>query len=108
MKMCPGGNLNRLGELFQGDAADQIITMASFIVILSEAYEQAAAFEARRRGDEYTSDPLTLDEMMALENMETFQKLQEEAVAAWIKDAETTVESEPIKSKKKTKAPVKK
>ena len=104
MEMCPGNDLGRFSELFEGTASDQIITMAGFIVVLSQAYEQAAAFEARRRGEEYTQDPLTLDEIMSIEDMKVFEQLQTEAVKAWVKDAETTVESEPIKSKKKAKS----
>lgn len=103
MKMCPGGDLNRFSELFSGDAADQIMTMASFIVALSQGYEYYQEFCARRDGKEYHGDPITFDELMALEDFETFNQLQEEAVAAWVGDAKTTVESEPIKPKKKRK-----
>lgn len=101
MKMCPGGDLSRFGELFKGDAADQMMSMSSFIVILSEGYEYYQEFCAKRDGKTYDRDPVTFDELMALDDMETFAKLQEEAVKAWTGDAQVTVESEPIKSKKK-------
>ena len=108
MEMCPGGDLNRFGELFDGSTSEQIISMAGFIVVLSQGYEQARAFEAKRNGEEYTPDPLTLDELMSLEDMRIFEELQSEAVKAWVKDAETTVESEPVKTKKKGKTTGKK
>lgn len=101
MKLCPGGDLGRFSELFEADAADQMFTMASFIAIMSEGYEFQKEFEARRRGETYQRDPVTLDEIMALEDIEVFNKLQEEAVAAWVGDAAVTVQSEPQKSKKK-------
>lgn len=101
MKMCPGGDLSRFQELFNGDASDQMLAMASFIVALSQGYEYFQEFCARRDGKEYHGDPITFDELMALEDFETFNQLQEEAVAAWVGDAQTTVESEPIKTKKK-------
>lgn len=100
MKMCPGGDLARFAELLT-DTADQILTMASFVAIMSEGYERQQEFEAKRRGETYERDPITLDEIMALEDIDLFNRLQEEALAAWTKDAETTVESEPPKSKKK-------
>ena len=103
MKMCPGGNLSRFQELFNGDASDQMLTMASFIVALSQGYEYFQEFCAKRDGKEYHGDPITFDELMALEDFDVFNKLQEEAVAAWVGDAQTTVESEPIKTKKKRK-----
>ena len=100
MKMCPGGDLARFSELLT-DTADQILTMASFVAIMSEGYELQQEFEAKRRGETYERDPITLDEIMALEDIDLFNRLQEEALKAWTKDAETTVESEPPKSKKK-------
>lgn len=103
MKMCPGGDLSRFQELFNGDASDQMLTMASFIVALSQGYEYFQEFCARRDGKEYHGDPITFDELMALEDFDVFNRLQEEAVAAWVGDAQTTVESEPIKTKKKRK-----
>lgn len=103
MKMCPDGDLGRFQELFNGDASDQMMTMASFIVALSQGYEYFQEFCAKRDGREYNGDPITFDELMALEDFEVFNKLQEEAVAAWVGDAQTTVESEPIKTKKKRK-----
>lgn len=103
MKMCPGGDLSRFQELFNGDASDQMLTMASFIVALSQGYEYFQEFCAKRDGKEYHGDPITFDELMALEDFDVFNKLQEEAVAAWVGDAQTTVESEPIKTKKKRK-----
>ena len=103
MQLCPGGDLNRIGELFGGTDSDKIIAMASFISVMSQGYEMAKEFEAKRNGETYNTDPITLDELMALEDMEIFYKLQEEAVAAWVGDAITTVQSEPPKSKKKGK-----
>jgi hypothetical protein len=102
MQMCPGGDLSRFGELFE--SGDQIINMSAFITIMSEGYEQFAEFEARRKGETYTKQPITMEELMALSDLETFNKLAEAAMAVWIEDGKTTVESEPPKSKKKVKA----
>lgn len=101
MKMCPDGDLSRFTEIFSGDQADQMISMAGFICAMSKADEQAKEFEARRSGGTYTQDPITLDEIMNLEDFETFNQLQSEAIAAWVKDSSVTVETEPVKSKKK-------
>ena len=104
MKMCPGEDLNRLTELFAGSQADQILTMSAFITIMSEADEQARAFEAQRKGEAYEKDPVTMDEIMALEDMDVLVQLSNEAMEAWVKDSEVTVESAPHKTKKKAKA----
>lgn len=104
MQMCPGKKLERFSELFNGDDADQILTMSAFITIMSEGYEQAKEFEASRKGQTYTKDPVTMDEIMALEDMDVFTQLQTEAVAAWVEDGKQTVESQPPKSSKKKQA----
>ena len=103
-KMCPDGNLQRFVELFNGDMAEQIFNMSAFISIMSQGYEQAEAFRASRNGETYEQDPITLDEIMALDDMDIFTELQNEAVKAWAEDGKVTVESEPVKSKKKRKA----
>ena len=104
MQMCPDSDISKFGDLLNGTAPDQILTMAAFLTILSEGYEQAKEFEERRKGNTYTKDPITMDEIMALEDMDVFNQLQTEAVGAWIADAKQTVESQPPKSKKKQKA----
>ena len=101
MKMCPNGDLSRFAEIFEGDTADRMIAMAGFIVVMSQADEQAKAFEAQRKGESYTPDPVTLDEVMNLEDYDLFAQLETEAAKAWTRDSEITVESEPPKSKKK-------
>lgn len=103
MKLCPNGDLSRIAEVFSGDTADQMMAAASFIVIMSQGYEFFKEFEMRRVGQEYKQDPVTLEELMAIEDIETFYKAQEEAIAAFVGDAKVTVESEPPKSKKKGK-----
>ena len=103
-KMCPDGDLQRFNELFNGDTAEQILNMAAFIAIMSEGYEKARAFQASRSGEAYEEDPVTLDEIMALDDMDIFVELQNEAVKAWVDDGKVTVESEPVKTKKKRKA----
>lgn len=108
MKMCPDGNLERISEVFSGDAADNIISMSAFITIMSQGYEQAMEFEASRRGETYTKDPVTMDELMTLTDYSVFEQLSQEALAAWTNDGKPTVESEPPKGKKTKKSAAKK
>lgn len=108
MKMCPDGNLERISEVFNGDAADNMLAMAAFITIMSEGYERAKEFEVRRGGGVYEMDPVTVDELMALTDYDAFTKLSEEALAAWTQDGKVTVESEPPKGKKTKKSTAKK
>ena len=108
MKMCPDGNLERISEVFNGDAADNILSMSAFITIMSEGYEQAMEFEASRRGETYKKDPVTMDELMTLTDYEAFEQLSKEALDAWTNDGKPTVESEPPKGKKTRKNAVRK
>lgn len=103
MQMCPDGSIERFTELFNGSDSSRVLNMSGFICAMSEGYERARAFEAKRNGEEYTMDPLTLEEVMNIGDMEVFNRLQEEAAAAWARDSKVTVETEPSKSKKKAK-----
>lgn len=95
-KLCPGGDLNRLGEAFTGSFAGLVDTMAAFIVALNKGYEDAMRFE----NPEKAQQPLTVEEVKSLTQSQMMQ-LQEAARLALSQDSKTEVEAEPLK---KTKA----
>ena len=102
--MCPDNDINRLDEVLRANFADGNMAAAQFICIMSEAYEKAKAYEMSQTGESYEQKPVTMDELMNLEDFDQFQKLFIDAADAWKKDARQTVETEPVKGKKKSKA----
>lgn len=77
-KLAPGGDINRLGELFAGDYASNIDAAAAFVVALNEAYELAERFN--RPG--YEPDPIT-KEMVLLLDEQQFGELVAEAMQVY-------------------------
>lgn len=90
--LCPEGDIQRLGELLDGQYGQVSRDTAAIIVALSEGHEQARRFE----DPAYKPRPLSVAEVMSLRPAE-FMELQKAAMAAWAADKATTVEVEPEK-----------
>lgn len=90
--LCPEGDIQRLGELLDGQYGQVSRDTAAIVAALSEGYEQARRFE----DPAYKPRPLSAEEVMSLRPAE-FMELQKAAMAAWAADKETTVEVEPEK-----------
>lgn len=93
-KMCPDGNIERLGELLGGDLATTLETGAKIIHYLNEGYEMNRHFMDRS----YQTQILGVDEIMCLDDA-TFTELMKSAMAGIGNGAETTIEVEPTKKK---------
>ena len=74
--MCPDKDPTKIDEVLRENFVDGNMAAAQFVCILSEAYERQKAFEAAQAGDSYESKPITMDEIMNLEDFEAmFRKL---------------------------------
>lgn len=97
--LCPDKDLEKLDAVLRENFVDGNMAAAQFICIMSEGYERAKAYE----DPEYEMNPVTMDEIMNLEDFDTFQNLFLAAAGVWKTDARPSVETQP-KSKKKSKA----
>lgn len=102
--LCPDKELDKLDQVLRENFVDGNMAAAQFICIMSEGYERWAAYEASRAGKSYEMNPLTMDEIMNLEDFDVFQNLFIAAAGVWKADAQPSVETEPAKGKKKSKA----
>lgn len=95
-KLAPEGDVNRFTEIFnEKNLGASIDGGAQFLAILNEWYEKALAFE----NPGYTPDPVPVDFFLMLE-MDDFTEVFNEALAQFMEDDKTTVQSEPVKDKK--------
>lgn len=93
-KLCPDGNIERLGELFQGDLPTTLETGAKIIHFLNEGYEMNRHFMDRS----YQPQIIGVDEIMYLDD-QTYTKLMQSAMEGLGVGAETTIEVEESKKK---------
>ena len=93
-KLCPDGNIERLGELFQGDLPTTLETGAKIIHFLNEGYEMNRHFMDRS----YQPQIIGVDEIMYLDD-QTYAKLMQSAMEGLGVGAETTIEVEESKKK---------
>lgn len=93
-KICPDGNIERLGELFNGDLSTTLETGAKIIHFLNEGYEMNKHFMDRS----YQPKVLGVDEIMYLDD-KTFTELMQSAMEGMGVGAETTIELEEPKKK---------
>lgn len=92
-EMCPEGDLNRIGELFESNSyGNQVMNIAKIISALSNGYEQSRKYEDKA----YVPNPLTVDEIMSLTTSE-MKKVEACALAKFNADSQTTVEVENTK-----------
>lgn len=100
--MCPDKDPMKIDTILRENFADGNLAAAQFVCILSEGYERQRAFEAAQSGKEYEPNPLTMDEIMNLEDFDIFQDLFLEAAQVWKSDSKQTVETQPTPGKKKS------
>lgn len=94
-EFCPNGDISRIGDaITKGGYARQMTNICKLIVALNRGYEERKAFEEVGVG--YVPDPLTEQEVRSLTTAD-LTDLQGEAMAAFGRDSETTVETKPQK-----------
>lgn len=92
-EFCPNGDISRIGDaITRGGFARQMTNICKLIVALNKGYEERRAFEEAG----YIPDPITEAEVRSLTTAD-LTVLQEAAMAAFLKDSETTVEVKPPK-----------
>ena len=95
-KLCPNNDIERLGELFNGDLSTTLETGAQIIHLLNEGYEMNKHFMDKS----YQPNIISVEEVMYLET-ETYTKLMQSALLGLNNGAETTIEVEEPKKKEK-------
>ena len=94
-KLCPNGDINRIGELFsESDISTTIESGAKLIHFLNEGYEMNKHFMDK----DYKPNVLSVEEIMYLDDA-TYTKLIQSAMASLGVGAETTIEVEEPKKK---------
>lgn len=83
--ICPDGDIDRMGELFDSPEINTILTATAKIAVAMNKYTDLSV------------DPLTVDEVFAMD-MDQFKLLQEELLAAYKIDSTPKVN---VRSKKK-------
>ena len=103
-KMCPEGKQENIEKLFEGSDEEIIKNVNDFMLTLNKAYIDAEKYA----NPDFNEEPLTEKELLMMDRT-AYNKLQDEAIAAYYGDTKREIETEPIKSKgKKTEAEVKK
>lgn len=98
-KICPGHDLTKLGELFQGsDMGKQYEDTAKIILILNEAYEEKEKFN----NPEYKGNPLTMKALMNMDD-DVFNELSLQALEVYSGDSKQEVGAEPKKEESQAK-----
>lgn len=88
-ELCPDGDMNRLKEVLTGSYASIMKNVVAIILALQAGYEDAKAYD----DPTYTPDYMTEEEIATLEPAD-FQRLETEAIAAYVADSKPTVEVE--------------
>lgn len=96
--LCPDGDMEKAGSLFEGSYQKSQNTAAKFIVALNEGYEMNRKYSEAG----YEPQIITTEELMCLSD-EDFNKAFNEALDAYVGER-ATIETEPVKSKKKAVA----
>lgn len=94
-KLCPQGDLSRVGELFQNNSlADMFDKVCDIIIALNEGYEMNRAFEV----EDYKADVITKQELLALNMMDIIQ-MKDEILRSMSTDSAGSIETESSKKK---------
>lgn len=94
-KLCPEGDLSRLGEVLSGDVfASTANAGAEIVAAMAKAYDQAQKFS----GKTIDHPPLTAEMVLALPQ-NAFMAVLSHAMSAFASDTAVTVEVEPSKKK---------
>lgn len=92
-EFCPNGDISKIGDaITKGGYAVQMSNICKMIVALNRGYEERRAFEEPG----YVPDPLTEQEVRSLTTTD-LTMLQGEAMVAFSRDSETTVETKTPK-----------
>lgn len=95
-RMCKDGKLENIGSLFEGNYEEVAHNNNMFIIALHKGYIDSMKYEDPK----YEEQLLTEDELLVLDNKD-YEKLQDEAYAAYYGDSKRNVETEPVKVKGK-------
>lgn len=95
-EVCPDGDINKIDGLLHAKYATAQKAAATIMSALSKGYEMEQKFN----DPSYEMHPLTVDEVLLLDNDE-FNALFVEALNVWADDGKVTVEAEEPKQKGK-------
>ena len=95
-KICPDGNIERLGELMGGTLSTTLETGAQIIHFLNEGYEMNKHFS----DPSYKPNIISVEEILYLDDV-TFTELMRSAMEGLSNGTETTIELEEPKKKVK-------
>lgn len=96
--LCPDKDIRNIGTILDDTATleDSTGLTADIIIALNRGYEQAKSYEEPG----YIADPISKDEILTLETKDLIS-MRGEAFAAFLADAQVSIEAEPAKKKDK-------
>lgn len=95
-KIAPGGQIERLGELFTAENVGATIEGgAQVLAIMNKWYEKSLVFE----DEGYVPNPIPADWFLTLDSDE-FEKMLTEAMNQFTEDDKSTIEAVELKGKK--------
>ncbi len=95
-KICPEGNLERLGEVLSGDFTQSLPNIARFIVAMNMGYENAKKFE----DPDHVVDVITYEEVLNTD-FSVIMNVLDVAMAAYEGDSKREIKTEAAKTKGK-------
>lgn len=96
-KLCPDEDIERVGELFDGNVPKIIEVGAKLVHYLNEGYEMSKHYD----DPSYVPNVISVDEIMYLDE-QTFIELMKDAFNSISNGAQTTIEVESTDKKKET------
>lgn len=97
-RICPNGDISRLGEAVTGAFDETVDAIAHIIVAMSNGYEKQKAYRDRT----YTANPVTFDEVrnyIEVLEQDEFAQMQEELKVAMDEGMKPSIDAEPVKKK---------
>lgn len=92
--LCPNKEIERIGELFDGDLPTSLETGAKIIHFLNEGYEMNRHFD----DPSYVPNVISVEEILYL-NEKDYTRLMQSALSSMSNGAETSIEIEDTKKK---------